>query len=93
LVAVGLQLALITLINVHHILIVGYAIERIGGVLVGVATDLLTPELDLHGLGSVAYAGELLCCSGHYAVSYLSLKCSLTSLLYIVSPTISGRGG
>src|SRR5215211_617009 len=48
--AVGLQPARIAFINVHHIQIVAYAIERIGGVLVGVATDLLTLELELHGL-------------------------------------------
>ncbi len=47
---VGLQPALITLINVHHLQIVFYPIERIGGVLVGVATDPLALEGDLHGL-------------------------------------------
>jgi hypothetical protein len=53
--AVGLQPALITFIDMHYIHIVGYAIggyaiERIGGVLVGVATELLTLELDLRSL-------------------------------------------
>jgi hypothetical protein len=53
--AVGLQPALITFIDMHYIHIVGYAIgcyaiERIGGVLLGVATELLTLELDLRGL-------------------------------------------
>ena len=48
--AVGFQPALITLINVHHIQIAGYAIESIGSVLVGVAAELLTLELDLQGL-------------------------------------------
>jgi hypothetical protein len=41
--AVGLQPALITLINVHHIQIATYAVERIGGVLVGVASDQCSP--------------------------------------------------
>jgi hypothetical protein len=45
--AVGLQPLLITCIDVHHIQIATYVVERIGGVLFGVATDLLTLELDL----------------------------------------------
>jgi hypothetical protein len=42
---------LTTLINVHHIHIVGYTIERtVGVVIVGVAIYLLILQLDLHGL-------------------------------------------
>jgi hypothetical protein len=46
---VGLKPLLITCIDVHHVQIATYAVERIGGVLFGVATDLLTLELDLDG--------------------------------------------
>ena len=62
----GLEPALLPLVDMHHVHVFRHAIERIGSRRVAVATDQLASELNLHGLLQDPailrpYAGGSLC--------------------------------